>query len=582
MVWLKRLWREWVRPYRGLILLISVCTITVGASSSAYAGIIKWIFDSLEIARQQKVAHFLLYAPGLIILATTVKSLASLAQIMLTNSVTSRIEANMQVALYGYLMDADLAQLAREPPASLTQRFSSDFGVIREALTKLVTVVLRDLAIVIGSIAAMLWYDWQLTLIVMMIVPFAARPITRLGQKLRRMSKNTQEQFGSMAADILESLSAARIAKTYQMEPYLKARAASSFEGLRRLRVKSSNQRARLEPLLEIGAGLAVAAVLTVIGWRITHGESSVGQFVAFLTALLLAAQPIRSIGNINILLQEAMSSLERFYALADRKPQIIDKPDAKPLQISEGNLLFSDVVFSYETGTAALNGVTIPVAARQTTALVGRSGSGKSSLMALVPRLYDVTGGAVRIDGQDVRDVTLESLRKSIAIVSQDIVLFDDTIAANIAYGRPEATPLAIEVAAKAAFAHEFILALPQGYQTQAGTNGARLSGGQRQRIALARAFLRDAPILLLDEATSALDAESETAVQAALGALMKGRTVLVIAHRLSTIRRADHIVVLDQGKVVETGTHQSLVQENGLYASFARMQFTEEDGTG
>ena len=570
---LKRLWADWVRLYRGRIALITLCTILVGVASSGYAIVIRWIFDALD----QKDSAFLFWAPALIILVTATKGFASLAQILLTNTVTSHVEANMQSALYGRMLDADLAQLSQEAPASLTQRFSSDFAVIREALTRLVTVMARDIAIVIGSLASMLWNDWVLTLVAVAVVPLAGQPISSLGRKLRRVARTTQEQLGRMAAEVLESLSAARIAKSYQLEPYLKARAAASFEAVRRLRVKAANQRARLEPLLEVGGGVVVAAVLAIIGWRILKGESSIGQFVAFLTALLIAAQPIRTIGNINVLVQEAMASLERFYALADRMPEIVDDPDAKPLRVGEGRITFDAVGFGYGRDAAALDAVSFACESGKTTALVGRSGSGKSTLMALTPRLYDAREGRILIDGQDVRQVTLASLRRSVALVSQETVLFDDTAAANIGFGRADASNDAIVEAAKAAFAHEFIMALPEGYETRLGPSGSRLSGGQRQRIAIARAFLKNAPILLLDEATSALDAESEAAIQAALARLMGGRTVLVIAHRLSTIRQADKIVVLDAGRVVEAGTHETLLAKNGLYASFAKLQFAE-----
>ena len=330
---LARLWADWVRPYRGTIGLITLATILVGVASSGYAVVIRWIFDALDA----KESGFLFWAPALIIAVTATKGFASLAQILLTNTVTSHVEANMQSALYGRMLDADLAQLADEPPAALTQRFSSDFAVIREALTRLVTVMARDLAIVIGSLASMLWNDWVLTLVAIAVVPLAGQPISSLGRKLRRVARSTQEQLGRMAAEVLESLSAARIAKSYQLEPYLKARAATNFEAVRRLRVKAANKRARLEPLLEVGGGVVVAAVLAIIGWRILKGESSIGQFVAFLTALLIAAQPIRTIGTVNVLLQEAMASLERFYALADREPSIHDLPGAQPLIVTEG-----------------------------------------------------------------------------------------------------------------------------------------------------------------------------------------------------------------------------------------------------
>ncbi len=574
---LKRLWADWVRPYRLRILLISVLTVLIGVATSGYAYVIRKIFEGLE----NKDSSLLMLAPIMIIFVTSVKGMASLGQIILTNSVTSRIEANMQSGLYNHMIEADLSQLAQEPPAALTQRFSTDFAIIREALTRLVTVVLRDLAIVIGAVGSMLWNDWQLTLVALAIVPLAAQPIAKLGKRLRLVARTTQERFGTLAAEVLESLSSVRIAKTYQLEPYLKARAKTSFEALRKLRVKSANQRARLEPLLEIGGGVAVAAVLSIIGWRITQGESSIGQFVAFLTALLIAAQPIRSVGNINVLVQEAMSALERFYALADRKPQITDKTNAQNLYLNLGESLggidFNAVSLVYEDGTRALDDISFTVEFGKTTALVGRSGSGKSSLMALVPRLYDATSGSVKINGQDIQNVSLESLRSQIAMVSQDTILFDDSIEANIAFGSRNSSYADIEQAAKAASAHEFILSLPQGYETSVGTNGSRLSGGQRQRISLARAFLRNAPILLLDEATSALDAESEAAIQQALATLMKGRTVLVIAHRLSTIRQADNIIVLDASRIAEMGTHDELVLQGGLYAEFEKLQFKE-----
>ena len=339
--------------------------------------------------------------------------------------------------------------------------------------------------------------------------------------------------------------------------------------------------RARLDPLLEIAGGLAIAAVLAYTGWRILAGTSTVGDFTGFVAALIMAAQPIRTLGNLNAIIQEAMSALKRFYEVMDEPATIVDKPDARPLVLDKGELRFSDVSFSYHADASALEGVDLVLPAGRTAALVGRSGSGKSTLMALVPRLYDVTGGAVQIDGQDVRDVTVASLRASIAVVSQDVVIFDDTIRANIAFGRPGASDAEIEAAAKAAAAHDFIMRLPDGYNTRAGDRGSRFSGGERQRLSLARAILKNAPILLLDEATSALDAESERLVQDALAKLMAGRTTLVIAHRLSTVRQADLIVVMDRGRIVETGRHDDLVAAGGLYANFHRLQLADDGET-
>jgi ATP-binding cassette, subfamily B, bacterial MsbA len=570
---LRRLWREWVQPHRGSIAIVLGLIAIAAAANALYPVMVKQAFDLLE----KKDFGTLAYAPIVVILVTSAKGFALWGQAILTNRFVTRVEADMQAALYAHLIDADLARLSRESPATLTQRFTTDFAFIKEALTRLFTVFFRDIAMLIALICVLLWIDWKSTLVAGIVAPFIIPPIARIGKRLRRVANATQEQIGQMAADVSESLAGARVAKTYRLEPYLKERGAKTFDDIRALKMKAANARARMEPILEIGAGLAIALVIVFIGIRLMNGLTTLGDLAAYAGALIMAAQPVRTLGNLNAIVQEALAALTRYFAVIDEMPLVIEKAGAPALVVKAGEVRFEDIGFSYGE-QEALAGVSFAAEAGKTTALVGRSGSGKSTLLALAPRLMDPAVGRVLIDGQDIRDVTLGSLRDAIAVVSQDIVLFDDTVRANIAFGRPGATDVEIEQAARDAAAHDFIMAQPGGYDARVGDRGGKLSGGERQRIALARAFLKAAPILLLDEATSALDAESEDLVQAALRRLMKGRTCIVIAHRLATVRDADRIVVMDQGRVVEEGTHAALMKRrSGVYAGLHARQFRE-----
>ncbi|HEX2555485.1 MAG TPA: ABC transporter ATP-binding protein [Microvirga sp.] len=570
----RRLWRAWMRPHARALALILLLVALIAGATGLYPVLIKAAFDAFSA----KDAGAIMLGPLFVLGVTALRGFSSFGLLVLTNRVVTRIEVDLQSAFYGHLIEADLAQLGRESPAALTQRFTTDFSFVKELLTRLSTVLLREVATVIALVAAMLWIDPVLTLAAAVVAPLVVVPIGKLGRRLRRVATSTQEQIGAAAGLISESLAGARVAKTYRLEGYLKARTRASFEEVRRLRMKAAVARGRLEPMLEIAAGLAVSGVLVLIGWRILAGDSTVGDFTGFVSALILAAQPVRSLGNLHAIAQEALAALERTFAIMDEPPRIAERPGAPDLRVAGGEVRFEGVRFRYRADAPALDGITLAAPAGRTTALVGRSGSGKSTLLALVPRLYDADEGRVLIDGQDVRAVTLASLRDAVAVVSQDVVLFDDTVAANIAFGRPGATQDEIVAAAQAAAAHEFVSRLPEGYDTRVGPGGGRLSGGERQRVSLARAFLKDAPILLLDEATSALDSESERLVQAAIARLMRGRTTLVIAHRLSTVRDADLIAVLEAGRVVETGPHEALVARGGTYARLHRMQLSDD----
>jgi ATP-binding cassette, subfamily B, bacterial MsbA len=410
--------------------------------------------------------------------------------------------------------------------------------------------------------------------VVIGVFMLAARPLAAIANRARKQTSIAQEQIGHVTALLGEIFGAARFVKTYSLETRETQRAGAAFEEQRRLNMKLAHNRARSEPLLEVLGGIALGGVLYLAGVRIASDLMTLGDLLGMIAAVGVATPAARAISGFNTMLNEALAAVSRMFTLIDEPEAITDKPSAKPIKVTGGRIEFDNVGFTYAEAPAIEN-VTFTVEPGETIALVGPSGAGKSTIFNLLPRLYDVTSGAVRVDGQDVRDVTVVSLRSAISLVAQESALFNDTIRNNISLGRAGATHGEIEEAARNAAAHDFILALPQGYDTMAGERGGNLSGGERQRIALARAFLRDAPILLLDEATSALDAESEAQVQEALKRLSKGRTVLVIAHRLATVRDADRILALENGRIVEVGKHDDLVAKGGLYARLSRLQF-------
>jgi len=433
---------------------------------------------------------------------------------------------------------------------------------------------LGDSVTVVGLVASMFYMDWELSLIAALLYPVAALPIQRIGKRIRRASGGMQEQIGDTATLLNESFAQARTVRVYRLEQAEEERARRSFDLLHHSLLRITRGRARVDPVLEVLGGAAVAAVLGFAGWRAAMGGSSLGNFSGFVAALLLASRPLRALGSLNAAIQEGLAGLVRIFGVIDEPPDVSDAPDARPLPPGRGHLRFENVSFTYPDGRDGLRGLDFEAEPGLTVALVGPSGAGKSTAMSLIPRLHDVGGGRILLDGIDLRALRIAELRGAIAYVSQDTLLFDTSIAANIRMGRPQATDQAVREAARAAAAEEFIARLPDGFETRVGTGGQRLSGGQRQRVALARALLRDPRLLLLDEATSALDTESDATVQEALARLRRGRTTIVIAHRLSTVRSADLVVALCDGRAAECGTHAELLELDGLYARLVRTQ--------
>jgi subfamily B ATP-binding cassette protein MsbA len=573
LVW--RLARDFMRPHTRRVLFAFLLMGLAAGSTAGRAWLMEPVLDRIFVAREGSL--LLLIAGGALALALA-KGLADYGQAVLMTRVGQRVIADVQIALFARLMRADLAYFHAHPSGTLISRFTSDAALLRNAAANVLAGIGKDAVTVVFLVCVMFYQDWLLALVSFFVFPLAIRPIVAIGRRIRRVTASAQAEIGQFTTLLSQTFQGARHVKAYGMEPYEERRAAGLIERLFALIDRGTRTRSRASPMMEVLGGTAIAVVILYGGHQVISGARTPGALFSFITALLLAYQPLKSLANLNASLQEGLAAAQRIFEVLDVEPTIRDMPGARPLQITGGEIRFDNVRFGYVSGTAAIDGLSLTIPAGHTVALVGPSGAGKSTMLNLIPRFFDIDFGSIAIDGQDVRAVTIASLRSAIALVAQEVSLFDDTVRANIAYGRFGASAAEIEEAARAAAADTFIRELPEGYDTMVGEHGVRLSGGQRQRIAIARAMLKNAPILLLDEATSALDSESERQVQRALNTLIRGRTTLVIAHRLSTVQGADLICVVDHGQIVETGRHLELLAQGGLYARLYAMQFAEQ----
>lgn len=566
-----RVVRTYLAPrWRGLAVSI-VAAVIVAVLSAELIRILEPAINDLLVNHKPGT---LLSLPLIIAAMALGRGVAQVVQASLVNRIGNGIVGQVQAQLFGKLVRADLARLRTEHSGAYVSSVLYDAGLIREAATNGIVNYTQHFLTVIGAITVMVSNDWLLSIAVLVVAPLVGWVMRRFSKRTTKAAKGAMVETSALSTAIMESLDGIKIVKIENREAYEEARVTEVIDRRQRHLIKGANARATAAPATETLMTLVTAGVLAYAGWRSMSGQMNVGAFVAFLAALGMASQSMRQLANLQTVMAEGLIAAQRLFAALDVEAEVRDAPGAPELARGETTVRFEDVSFTYDAETPVLDHVDLEVRRGETIALVGPSGGGKSTILNLIPRFYDVTGGKVTIDGTDVRDVTLASLRHQIALVTQEPFLFDDTIRANIAYAHPDASQAQIEEAARQAAAHDFILELPRGYDTGVGEAGARLSGGQRQRIAIARAFLKDAPILLLDEATSALDTESEKQVQAALERLMAGRTTILIAHRLSTVRHADRIYVIDRGRVVETGSHATLVRKRGLYARLAKTQ--------
>ena len=574
----KRIWKSYASGLSGYLSVALLCNAVVALSTPALPELIRRVIDDIFVNKDE---NMLIILPTIAVMIMFVRAIGTYGANVSINLIGQKIVGSLQKDLYLSLLKADISYINSIHSARFISNFTADSTKLRETMSSVVVNLSRNILMVMGLIGYLLWVDFNLALIFLLVLPPAAIGLRYLGKKLRKAIRESLEEIGTLSSLVSETLKGIRIIRAYRKENFYTKKAQEIIDKVVSLSMRGVRARSASAPIMEIVTGFAIAGIIYYAGGKSISGNMSVGSFMAFTTAAGLLYDPLKAVANLQAMLQEGVAASQRLFPIIDNKPKIVEKSVSQDIEKPSGLIEFSNVSFSYSENKdeMAIEDISFVVQPGETIALVGPSGAGKTTLLNLVPRFYDPIKGLIKIDNIDLKDLPLKTVRNTSALVSQDALIFDASIRENIIFGSDEISQEQFKLACEEALVDDFVRDLPDNYETLAGESGVKLSGGQKQRIAIARAMIKDSPILLLDEATSSLDSEAESKVQIALEALLKEKSALIIAHRLSTIKNADMIYVFDQGRIIEKGKHKELLEKNGLYEVLFKTQFPEGD---